>query len=700
MDLPQVKFTRFINDEKEAVALDKIKFNVDEKKIRLYSSVNNNIKEENILPIITNKELFDVMSFSYRPKIANTSSAMTDKSSVYLYTGSESDFVNGNWYYYNGDDWVNGGVYGEDLKITTPEMFGAVGDGVTDDTQALQNMYESGSNIFLFSKGKTYLTKGNVVLNLSNSTFLGNGATIKWDSHYFTSQSEEGDSQKFPYEQWAIFSTKPEVAYERYWVLKGSLIFRDLNFDGNRDEQENVTEDTQDSAYKGLVLELFGYKNVVIDHCSFYNTHANAIHTRATQNIYVNNCRFEKIGEPNIELQTTTKNCLTTGSSWSATPSKDLVSMENIIFTNNHIINTTDAVVCSYGSQNTVIENNYANGCTTFFEYYPAYSFPIKNTTTTEDTTTEDTPTIIGYNPINCRIVNNVCLNPRNYFVFARQDEYIDKIFNTLTVNNNIVYGIGKNVLEKQYIWATGCGFFNNSNARFDVLEICNNRCTFSRDVYSYSEPSDEDPSEYVTESILPTRMNLNGNIIKFCDNDLTLLTLKQNNATVDVTLSSFINVSDDERTLSRVIFNGNNINISGLKLTPVINANNINYFEFSNNYVRTNFEGLDTVKCIINIYSDVNIVKVDDNVDDTIQVTDFLSFFRVISPKSTMIASVNSNILTNNKYLVQGYSSDNQFAALTVVGNTMPNGLKVFRISNPAVKSIVANNLISTSTT
>lgn len=684
MDLPQVKFTRFINDEKEAVALDKIKFNVDEKKIRLYSSVNNNIKEETVLPIITNKELCDVMSFSYRPKIANTSSAMTDKSSVYLYTGSESDFVNGNWYYYNGDDWVNGGVYGEDLKITTPEMFGAVGDGVIDDTQALQDMYDSGSNIFLFSKNKTYLTKGNVALNLNNSTFLGNGATIKWDSHYFTTQKEgseiiEEDSHTFPYEEWAIFSTKPEVAYERYWILKDSLIFRDLNFDGNRDEQENVTEDTQNSAYKGLVLELFGYKNVIIDHCSFYNTHANAIHTRASQNIYVNNCRFEKIGEPNIKLQTTTKNCLTTGSSWSATQGKDLVSMENIIFTNNHIIDTTDAVVCSYGSQNTVIENNYANGCTTFFEYYPAYSF------SSEDSTTDT----VNYDPINCRVINNVCLNPRNYFIFARQDEYIDDIFNTLTVNNNIVYGIGKNVLEKQYIWATGCGFFNNSNAKFDILEICNNRCTFSSDVHSYEE-----------QSILPTRMNLNGNIIKFCDNDLTLLTLKkQDDTIVDVTLSSFINVSDSERTLSRVIFNGNNININGLKLTPLINANNINYFEFSNNYVRTNFEGLDTVECIINIYSDVNIVKVNDNVDDTIQVTDFLSFFRVISPKSTMIASVNNNILTNNEYLIQSYP-DKPFAALTVVGNTMPNGLKVFRISNSAVKSIVANNLISTSTT
>lgn len=655
MTLPQVKFTKFINDEREALALNKIKFDVDEKKLSLYSSENNAIKEETTLPLITNKELYEVTSFSYRPKIAETLSDMVDTSSIYLYTGNESGLFNGDWYYYDGNNWVDGGTYSDSLKIVTPEMFGAIGDGLADDTQALQDMYESGGNIFLFSKDKIYLTKGNVVLNLNNSTFLGNGATIVWDSH---------DFNNFPYEEWAIFSTKPELAGDRYWTLKDSLIFRDLNFDGNRSEQLNVSYDTQTSAYQGLVLELFGYKNVVIDHCSFYDTHANAVHTRATQNVYINNCRFEEIGEPNIMKQTTTKNCLTTHSSWSATENMNLIDMENIIFTNNHIIHVTDAVICSRGSKNMVIENNYTDGCTTFLEYYCAYS--IDNT------------------PINCRVVNNVCLNPRNFFVYARQAEVISDIFNTLTINNNIVNGIGKNVLEKQYIWTSGSGFFNNSDATFDILEMCNNRCTFSNSIYSYEN-----------QSILPVKMNLCSNIVKFCDNDFTVPTLKQNGETIDVTLSSFINVSG----ASRAIFNGNNININGLTLTPLINASDINYLEFSNNFIKTNFSNLDTIKCIINIDSGVKIVKVNDNVDNTTQVTDYLSFFRLLSVDSDMIASVNNNILTNGRNLIQGYL-EHPFAALTVIGNTMPRGTKIFRVSNPATKSVVDNNLISTSTT
>ena len=43
----------------------------------------------------------------------------------------------------------------------TPEMFGAVGDGVTDDTQALQDAFDSRKPVFL--SPKTYLTRGNIV---------------------------------------------------------------------------------------------------------------------------------------------------------------------------------------------------------------------------------------------------------------------------------------------------------------------------------------------------------------------------------------------------------------------------------------------------------------------------------------------------------------------------------------------------------
>lgn len=45
------------------------------------------------------------------PLTASTAAAMTDVNRVYVYTGSESGYTYGNWYYYNGSAWVSGGVY-------------------------------------------------------------------------------------------------------------------------------------------------------------------------------------------------------------------------------------------------------------------------------------------------------------------------------------------------------------------------------------------------------------------------------------------------------------------------------------------------------------------------------------------------------------------------------------------------------------
>ena len=66
------------------------------------------------------------------PFVASTVSEMTDTGKVYVYTGSETGYVNGNWYYYNGTAWTSGGVYNSaegvsisqvtetDITLTTP----------------------------------------------------------------------------------------------------------------------------------------------------------------------------------------------------------------------------------------------------------------------------------------------------------------------------------------------------------------------------------------------------------------------------------------------------------------------------------------------------------------------------------------------------------------------------------------------------
>ena len=45
------------------------------------------------------------------PAVASTAAGMTDTSKIYVYTGTESGYTKGHWYYHDGTSWVSGGVY-------------------------------------------------------------------------------------------------------------------------------------------------------------------------------------------------------------------------------------------------------------------------------------------------------------------------------------------------------------------------------------------------------------------------------------------------------------------------------------------------------------------------------------------------------------------------------------------------------------
>lgn len=71
---------------------------------------------------------------------------------------------------------VNKALYpsGVSGSITTPQAFGAVGDGVADDTAAIQAMINSSNTTFLFPIGH-YKTTSPIVINKNNVTIIGEG---------------------------------------------------------------------------------------------------------------------------------------------------------------------------------------------------------------------------------------------------------------------------------------------------------------------------------------------------------------------------------------------------------------------------------------------------------------------------------------------------------------------------------------------
>lgn len=73
------------------------------------------------------------------PLTASTAAGMIDTAKVYVYTGSETGYTAGHWYYYNGSVWADGGVYNSiavqtDTTLTLPDH--AADAKVTGDTLA------------------------------------------------------------------------------------------------------------------------------------------------------------------------------------------------------------------------------------------------------------------------------------------------------------------------------------------------------------------------------------------------------------------------------------------------------------------------------------------------------------------------------------------------------------------------------------
>lgn len=75
-------------------------------------------------------------------------------------------------------DWLNA-VNEKCLETATVTNFGAVGDGVVDDTAAIQAAINSGAKEIVFPAGGTYLIDGGLVSNTAGQVFTVYGATIK-----------------------------------------------------------------------------------------------------------------------------------------------------------------------------------------------------------------------------------------------------------------------------------------------------------------------------------------------------------------------------------------------------------------------------------------------------------------------------------------------------------------------------------------
>ena len=199
----KVKLTKLTDGTKEALALNKINYDSETKKLTLYSSEDNNFKEETTISVETDTTLSErgapadawatgsaiasVQAQIGSPLVANQASKMTDTSKIYVYTGTESGYTKGNWYYYNGTAWVSGGAYNANAYETDktltianrPADAQATGSAIEDLNLHISEV-ESEISDYIDAKSVNGLLYENSILYLtSNNEIVGDGVEIK-----------------------------------------------------------------------------------------------------------------------------------------------------------------------------------------------------------------------------------------------------------------------------------------------------------------------------------------------------------------------------------------------------------------------------------------------------------------------------------------------------------------------------------------
>ncbi len=283
------------------------------------------------------------------------------------------------------------------LDVTHPD-FGAMGDGVTDDTTAIQAAFDAvaitgGVRTLYFPSG-TYIVTGVININKNDLVIRGEG-----ESSVIMVQSGAGDLQAGGYGAIFLLATGT-----------GNVTIRDLHLDGNADNNTTSTY----SAIRGENTDYLTVRDTLIR-----NTPFNAIFLAATTlphtNFTIVGNRLVNIGWRGIQVQ-----YADTG----------IISRNNIFSTGSQGIAVTEgSTVGANSSRRVVISGNIINRS-------------VAPTTVLTGQVEKDMMIILGKGSLYMVVDGNICHdNSRagDDGIAVGASSSTDPIFQSIVISNNVV---------------------------------------------------------------------------------------------------------------------------------------------------------------------------------------------------------------------------------------------------------------------
>ena len=332
--------------------------------------------------------------------------------------------------------------------IVTPEMFGAAGDGVTDDTEAIQAALDAGITFF----SSTYLITG--ILNVSHSIY-GNNALIINEAdgtdarvtffvpntvkNIVISGIDVDSRQSTPITP--TYEHSHAFRVEGHDIIISNCSAKDIRGDGlclNGKAHNIIVNNFTCTNALRCGMSLVDCHDVILNNCDLHNTTSDYVHcvdiepdyntNKKVYNVVFNSCRI--VDENKVAVRLVPDSAVADD------------TIYNITFNNCYLKSATTVAISStsYGSTNmgdiTIKNCELISAAQTPFDLYGRKVFRIEDN---RMTSSGDGYTTYGlHGNADCFIINNkfdgkarMTFNVYGYFVFENNDVYIKFPANT-----------------------------------------------------------------------------------------------------------------------------------------------------------------------------------------------------------------------------------------------------------------------------